>query len=105
MLDRSLAVFALSCSASFFVQLNRLVLLADSYLEVLTCYEAQARKFRDEKKRPAVLVVDAVEDLEKTLMEEMIRRAKVPWAFYLYARITAHRCLCDFRKPPGLPDS
>lgn len=44
---------------------------------MLKCYEAQARKFRDKEKRPAVFVIDAIEDLEQTLQEEIIRRAKV----------------------------
>jgi hypothetical protein len=51
--------------------------LPDSYLEVLSCYEAQAQKFAEKEKRPAVLVIDAIEDLEQTLQVEMIRRAKV----------------------------
>jgi hypothetical protein len=56
--------------------------LADNYIEVLACYEEQAWKFREKEKRPVVFVIDAIEDLEQTLQEEIIRRAKVSRSRY-----------------------
>lgn len=43
---------------------------------VLDCYEAQARKFRAEHGRPAVLVVDGVENLSPAVMQTLICDAK-----------------------------
>lgn len=51
--------------------------LADNYIDVLKCYEEQAKRFSKKEQRPAVIVIDAIEDLEQTLQVEMIRRAKV----------------------------
>lgn len=76
-----------------------LPVIADDYLAVLSLLEDQGRKFNEMNKRPAVLVMDAVEDLEKGLMEEMIRRAKVPSIFRMCATLLisfANRCLCYF---------